>query len=428
MPRRFLPSVVLILTVLLCGSAAGWLLLATRLEPPRAVPIQTIPVVEVALAERRDAIEELTGYGSVRADRTSPLKAEVSAIVVERVGDVRVGDQVDAGQPLIRLDDRQFQHELDRARADVAAAEARLAQLSTRESNIRSLLEIARREESLTRDEVNRQRNLMESGQGIKKELDDSVLRWEAARRTVQASENELAMIEPSRSEYDAMARAGRAAEALAALNIERCTIAAPFDGAVLELAVEQGERVNVGSPLITVMDAGRVEVAIRLPMSARPRVRVGAPATLQLESTPGVEWVGAIVRVDAQADVASRTFAVFIEVENDDPSRPLMPGAFVRGLIEGTPLPEALVIPRSAIRGDGVLVAVDGVVERRSVVVERYLVDEAVVTGELNPGDAVVLTGLDWLNEGRAVRIAGSTEAGAPGTPDMPDAAGQTP
>jgi len=426
MPRRFFLSIVLIFVVLLCGSAAGWLLLVTRTEPPRATPVSSVPVIEVAVVQRRDAVEELIGYGAVRADRTSELKAEVSAVVVERVGDVKVGLHVSEGQLLIRLDDRHFQHELDRAHADVDGAEARLAQLTTRQINLQHLLEIAGREEALTRDEVSRQRRLMESGQGVKKELDDAQLRFEAARRTVQTYENELAMIEPSRVEYQAAARAGRAGEALALLNIERCQVRAPFDGAVVDVAVEEGERVNVGAPLLTLVDLARVEVAVRLPVSTRPRVRVGAKADLRLESVPGVTWEGEVARVDPQADVDTRTFAVFIEVENDDPARPLMPGTFVRGRIEGVPAPDSLVIPRSAIRDQSVLVVANGVIERRPVVVDRFLADDAIVHGGIAEGDIVVLFGQDWLEEGQSVRVAaaagrGRTGAGASGAEHGP-------
>lgn len=349
----------------------------------------------------------------MRADRTADLRAEVAGVVVEVVGDIEAGSVVRAQDSLIRLDDRQYEYEQSRALAEAAAAHARVEQLETSARNLERLRSIAQRELRIAEDEVSRLRGLIESDQAVKKELDVAKLAYERARRLLQGFENELALIAPTRAQVEASRRASEATAELARLNMERCVIKAPFDGAVEAVPVELGERVSIGTALVTLVDASHVEIAIRLPVSVRTRVFAGASCRVDIESAGDFSWTGTVDRIDPVADSDTRTFAVYVDVDNSDFECPLMPGSFVRGEIAGRAIADALIVPRGAIHGDSVFVLEGDVARQRSVMVERPLGERAVVRGDLRGGDLLILSNLDQLSDGAAVRAS----AEEPGT-----------
>ena len=82
-----------------------------------------------------------------------------------------------------------------------------------------------------------------------------------------------------------------------------------------------------------------------------------------------------------------------------------MLPGYFLRAEVEGPMLENALVVPRDIIVQGVVYVVNDDHAHLRNVNVERFIGDRAVVTGELKDGDQIILTNLDLLHEGAAVR-----------------------
>ncbi len=101
-----------------------------------------------------------------------------------------------------------------------------------------------------------------------------------------------------------------------------------------------------------------------------------------------------------------TRTFPVFVDVDNNDQPVPLIPGAFVRATVEGPTYHDGMLVPRGAIREGHVLVATKSVVERRAVSVTRMIGEQALVENGLNAGDRVILSLLDRLEPGAAVRF----------------------
>jgi hypothetical protein len=93
-----------------------------------------------------------------------------------------------------------------------------------------------------------------------------------------------------------------------------------------------------------------------------------------------------------------------------------LLPGAFVRAVVEGPLRAGAILIPRGAIRRGHVLVAVDGKARRRTIAVDRLLADEALVHGEIAGGDVLITSHLDSLTDMAAVRLPPAVADAPPG------------
>lgn len=425
--RKLLRSILLVIVLLGGGTGIAWLLYSLKDEPPRRQDTLPPPVVRVVELQPELVVERFNGYGTALPDRAATLAAQVSSIVIERVNDIEPGSAVQKGQPLIRLDPREFQLRLDRARALVAADQAGIDEQTALAIELNGLMRTAGEEVRVTLDEKKRVSALFEETQATRKEFDFANLSYQRARRIQQQYAMELAAIAPRKARFEAGRQGQLAAVELARLNVDRCTITAPFTGVIQTLLIDVGDHVGPGSPMLRLIDPSRVEIPIQLPNAVYDRVAIGGACTLSSEAQPGTQWYGRIARKAPLADEQTRTFSVYIDVDNTAESVPLVPGIFVRADVEGSSHANRLLVPRSAIRKEGVLIAKNGVATRRSVTVERLIQDKALVEGELVAGDLVILSHLERLHEGSPVRIAtggtGHTAAVPPRPHDPPEA-----
>lgn len=419
-PRaRLIPSILLILVLLGAGSGIASMLHVMNVEPERRVPDNPPLVVEAMTVAPTDAVERHLGYGTVKALRSVNLSAEVSARVVEIVRRVRAGSAVAEGDAIVRLDDRQYKSALDRAEAMAEADRAGLAEIATEEANLRRMRDTAQQEVDLNMREYKRLADLYETEAASEREVIFASLALQQSRRILQEYESQLARIEPRRAQLTA-SRSARLSEAeQAQLNIERCTIRAPFDGVLQMLHVEHGDWVAPGTVVAALLDPMRVEIGIALPASVHHRVAVGAESSVVSESTPGVAWRGHVARIAPSVDEQTRTLTVYVEVNNAEQERPLVPGTFVRAEVLGPRHEDSLIIPRSAIRKNRVWIIDDGQARQRQVSVVQTLTERAVVEGELRFGDRVILTQLSRMDDGTPVREAATV--GGPETPVTP-------
>jgi len=425
MLKRILVSAAVSAGLLLSAYAAARWLVNTAPAPAKVAKVRPPLVVQAMRAERQDRVEPIVGYGTVRADRSAWIAAEVPGTVLTLAEGLRVGAEFRADDLLLEIEPREYARHVERAAAMLAAEEAALTQIAIQESNTRELLSIASTELEIADRERLRVLDLFERNVAQQRELDAARSAFEAARRTVRSLENELAMI-PQRRAGQAATRDMREAElALARLNLERCTVRAPFDGVVSAVRVEIGERVAVGTGLVELVDPRVLETPIELPVSLRSQIRIGAPCELRLESDPAVAWSGRIERLSPVAAEATRSFTAYALVRQEDAAPALLPGMFVRATVEGPVLHEVIAVPRGCVRDDAVYVLDENVARRREVEVERTFVDEAIVSG-LKDGELVITTNLDVLFDGAPVRLSGVE--GPPLAAGAGEAAGATP
>jgi RND family efflux transporter MFP subunit len=404
--------IVTVLTAVLCLGSAGyfaWWLKKNKPAPQEGAATAQAPLVEIVKLAAEDVRQILHGFGTARSDREATIAAEVSAGVVECADSLQEGAKVEPGDVLVRLDERIYRQEFLEAQALAQSVAAELAQVSVERSNLGTLLEIAESDLTLNREELARVERLFNQGNAPKTEYDDARLAYQRSLSAKQQLDNQIALLEPRRQRLVAQAAAAEARAERAQLNIERCQITAPFAGVIRELMVEVGDRVGIGSPLFTLVNLEMIEVPLELPVADRPRTREAAPVVLAVESMPNVTWTGQVARIGPVADLRSRTFTVYVEVDNRAQREPLLPGYFVRAEIDGPLMRDALVVPRNAVVADVVYVANDQAAHRRPVTVERYEGDRAVVSGEVAPGDAVIVSNLDLLFDGAAVRLNGA-------------------
>lgn len=412
MTRRVLISLAMVVVILVMGASAAAWLISHKPEPESTVPIRPPLVVSAVRVEPRTIVEPILGFGTARADRHARISTQVVGEIVELAEDIKEGAHVEEGRVLMRIDDREYQAQLKRARSALDSDQAQLQQLDKEDTNLQRLIDLAEDELEIARREYDRVRDLIERDSANPREFDLALGDLQRARRTLQILENQKAVLPDRKAAQRATCELRRAEVALAELNVERCTILAPFDGWLDKVQAEIGERVAPGDQLCTLVDPMLIEVPIELPISVRASVDVDAECELMIESLPGVRWTGRIKRIAPVASEATRSFKVFVEIDNRHQPQLLMPGAFVRAKIGGLTFENATVIPRGSIENGRVFVYSDGAAVPRDVTVVRHLLDETIVKG-LEPGELVITSNLDSLKDNTPVRLRGGDGAG---------------
>jgi multidrug resistance efflux pump len=405
--RKRVVAISLVVSVLALGLAAGGAALLFLMQPEQARRvIERDPLVVRAERVEPTTIQEtLIGFGTARADLQASVSAEVGGRVIGIDERLREGLRVEAGTVLVRLDDRDYRAQLERATSQLTADQAALENLAIEEQRLEELIAIAENEFAIAERDYERVLNLYEQDMAGQRELDLARTTVQAARRVLTDLRQQLAQIPNLRRQLEASVEQKRAEVRLAELSLERTTIAAPFDGTIERVAIEEGELVAAGTALFSMLNQTQIEVPIELPISWYNRVAEGAPVEITLETDSARSWRGRIARISPSGSASLRTFPVYIEIDNRRQSTPLVPGQFVQAEIEGRAFTNALAVPRGSVQENQVFVFDDGTARRRVVQIRERLREQALVEG-IAPGAIVITSNLDMISEGMAVRL----------------------
>jgi multidrug resistance efflux pump len=290
--------------------------------------------------------------GEVRPLRSADLAFPVAGVLAERL--VAVGDAVDEGDALLRLDDETERARLREADAALAAADAqvevaRTAQASAREqvraaqaslASAQAARDAAAAALDLTATQAEAtiaqaRANLRQAEAGVAQ----ATAVVDQARAAVAQAEAELARAQAQRAQAEA-------ARASAALAVERRTLRAPFDGRVLAVGPEPGETVAGGSDgrsLVTLADVSgwRVDTTNLTELQV-VAVDVGDRVTIEVDALPDRAFAGTVERIgfDPRQVRGDVTYVAEVRIDPGEAAASdlaeLRPGmtAVVRGLL----------------------------------------------------------------------------------------------
>ena len=328
--------------------------------------VEAIPV-EVVKAANRPIAASYTGTAALEPLAESQVVAKTSGVALAVL--VQEGQQVKAGQPLVRLDP-------DRARLAVAQAEAQLRKL---ENNYRRAQQLVA-QQLISAGEVDQMRYDLENA---------------------------------------------RAQHEMAKLELSYTTVVAPISGVVASRDIKPGNFVQINSPIFRIVDSQRLEATLNVPEREIAKLRPGQQVRLVADALPGREFTGSVDRVAPVVDTGTGTFRVVAAFAGDGE---LQPGMFTRLGINYDQRADALVVPRTALLEDGgepaVYVVRDGKAVRSAL---KLGYDEAgwvEVREGLQAGDAVVVAGKAALREGSAVQVLGQGKDKAQAGPAATQAA----
>jgi RND family efflux transporter MFP subunit len=341
---------------------------------------------------------------------------------------------------LVQIDPTDYVSRLASALEQVEATRAQIAGLGVTESRLLELVGFAREEREIQERELARIQEASVLGGGNESEIERRRATLLLAQRNETSLLEQIDQIGPRRTELRARLGDLMAAAEMARLNVARTVVTSPIAGAIQEVRYRPGEWAAAGSVIARVVDLSRVEVPLRVPVSAAASIAVGDAAVLRSDSRGGLEWAGVVARLAPEVDPQTRTFTVFVEVEQDAGAdrAVLRPGQFVVGRITtGTSWP-VLLVPRRAVDQDAVFVAADagpdaaigsrvvrrvGVQTLFHVAAARPDLDPVETQwsavradGGLAPGAPVIVSNLDDLHDGLLIATEGTGNTGGPG------------
>ena len=179
--------------------------------------------------------------------------------------------------------------------------------------------------------------------------------------------------------------------------------IRSPIDGVVTDRPLYPGEMPSAGVPLITVMDLSRITARAHIPQKDAFLLKVGDPATIDVSGLDK-PTEGKVTLVSPALDPNSTTVEVWVQAKN--PNQTLKPGTSVRLSMVSETVPDALVVPASAV-----LTAADGSATVMVIGSDQHARQLAVKVGIRQDENVQIL---DGLKEGQSV-----VASGAYGLPD---------
>lgn len=356
---------------------------------------QAMPTPEVAVVTLKDQPVRLTRD---LAGRTTPflvaeVRPQVTGIVKRRL--FEEGSLVKAGAPLYEIDASAYRASRDSARAGLARAEAALTS---------------------ARLAANRSKEL-------------------AAAKLVSAQDNERAAAAFQQAQADvAAARADlRATE----VTLGYATLTAPISGRIGKSSVTQGALVtaNQAQALATIQQLDPIYVdlaqsstellALRKEMAAGTLEQAdGVPVKILLEDGSTYGQDGRMEFADVTVDPTTGSYALRVRVPN--PDNFLLPGMYVRAVVDMGQRPNGVLAPQQGITRDAkghavaMVVTPEGKVEQRIVQASRTIGDQWLVDEGLKAGDRVIVEGLQKVQPGGMATAVEAGAAQAPG-PSQP-------
>ncbi|NML16845.1 efflux RND transporter periplasmic adaptor subunit [Azohydromonas caseinilytica] len=395
-------------TLLALACSAVMLVGCSKGEQPAAAPAAPPPAQVGVLTVQAQPLTLRTEL----AGRTSPylvaeVRPQVGGLIQKRL--FEEGSFVKAGQTLYQIDPSTLQAELESARASLAKAQANVATAELR----------ARRyDELVTIDAVSK-----------------------------QARDDAQAQLLQARADVATAAAAVKTAQ----IRVDYARVSAPIAGIAGRSSVTPGALVTASqaAPLVTVQQLDPIYVDIQrasaellqlqrdFASGRLQRVDAGrARVKLQLEDGSDYPVEGTLKFAEATVDAS--TGNVTLRAVFPNPKGTLLPGMYVRALLEEGSTSQAILVPQRAVTRDpkgnalAMVVGDDNKVQPRPLKVDRNVGDQWLVTEGLKPGDKLIVDGLQKVRPGAPVTpvalSASAPAAGVPGAPAGPSAAASAP
>jgi HlyD family secretion protein len=263
--------------------------------------------VKTEKVEKRDLTAIVTASGKIQPKKKVDISADVMGRVIQLAVDE--GDLVREGDLLLRIDPTQYE-------AVVARGEASLQQARSQLVQSEAALDQARRA-------FERAKQLHASGSDLLSEeaLEDARTRYDVQKASHEAARHGVAVAQAALED--------------ARTNLAKTVIRAPMTGKIVRKNIEQGETAvigtmnNPGSLLLTIADLPEMEAVVTVNETDVPSIKLGDPATLEVDAFPGVKLNGKVTRIGnsaIQSTISSEAVDFEVRIGIDSPPDNLRP------------------------------------------------------------------------------------------------------
>lgn len=344
------------------GGAAIFII-HTRGASAASDPRQELPLVTLMTAAPTSGMER--GFtGVIGAKVQSNLGFRVAGKIVQRLVDT--GQQVKAGQPLMRIDDTDLRLALTAKRNAIAMARAAAVQ---------------------TQADERRYANLLSNGAISRQRYDQAKAAWDTAEAQLAAAEADARV---------------------AGNDVAYSLLVADANGTVVETMGEPGQVVSAGQIVIRLAQSGPREAVVALPETVRPTI--GSVAEAEIYGTDGHRYTAHLRQLSDSADALTRTYEARYVLDGDAAIAPL--GATVTIRLISRAEGAKIQVPLGAVYDDGRKTGVwtfnsaTSAVHFQPVKLVRLTGETAVISG-LDLNRPIVSLGAQLLHEGQRVKAA---------------------
>jgi len=375
---------VFLLLLALIGLTIGQLYIT---RPVKAPELKTLPLarIEVVQATHKTIhpFDHITGR--LQPARKSALHFEVNGNLLKRL--VEAGTLVRQGELLLQLDDADYK---DRA----TEAKAQLQQEQARQARDQQLLELARSNTQLAQREVNRLISLGKKSLSSKSKLDET--RQQLLQ--LQSEETRLAYtVNTAQQRLSALQSALKRAQR----NVQRTHLTAPYSGRVNRVLIEEGDHITPNDTVLELIDDLSLDLYTEVSGTTAAALEQGQQLGV---SVNGRSYPGQLIAVQRDPDPETFTHPIKIRIPGQD----LIPGMLASAQLPLTTLPNAMIVPRTALlqdSGHNYLFVVKGDrLERRQVKAGIHSGNTQVIDRGLNEGETLVARDVAALTDGQQI------------------------
>lgn len=351
--------------VSIAAGAAGCRPAADAGASPADAPPVVIAPENIAVVEERDLQSGPAVSGALEPARMATLRAEIGGAI--REAPVEAGQAVRAGALLLRLDDTALREAARSAESGVI---------------------LGREQAEQARRNLERAERLAAAGAVAEQAVEQA----RAARLGAEATLADL----------EARLTAARS-------QLAKAEVRAPFAGVVSARPVHQGDVVQPGLPLVTVVDPASMRLEAAVPLEALDSIRPGARVEFTVPGYAGRIFAGTVQRTSPTVDQATRQLPVTVTIPNVGGA--LVAGLFAEGRVSvrqarGLAVPYSALdlragAPRLAVLRGGRIVSLPAVIGLRDDVLELALITEG-----LAAGDTVLVGAARAFTPGLAARV----------------------
>ncbi|MBE9541119.1 MAG: efflux RND transporter periplasmic adaptor subunit [Proteobacteria bacterium] len=330
-------------------------------------------MVEVETISTRNILEFIESNGIVKAWQEAEISPEVSGKV--KTIHAEVGDYLESGDPIIKLDDELLKLKVRKARALVTQLEGHY---------LTSTRDIARKEA------------LFQDGVISELDLDLAKAKEKADRGLLEGAQVSLK---------------------IAQRDLRESTIRSPIKGTLAERLIDIGTTVSPQMEVASVVDASKVRIRIGVSEKEIHKIKKGQGVKVHLDAFPQEEYQGTVFSVGTKANENSLTFPVEVEtINNREPK--LKPGMVARLKIQTGNHSQVVVIPQEFILNEEgnlfVFVIQDSVAHKVKINTGSIINSEVIVEEGLSPGDLLITVGSHTITEGARVKPLRKFEGGS--------------
>lgn len=394
---KSIAAIIIFTTVLSCGGDGSQ---QSQFQGPgnfrgqEAISVEAIPVQSATISE------QVSAFGNIQTEDLVEIVPQVSNRVTEI--HVDLGDNVNQGDLLAEIYEAPFREAVQQAQAQVRQARATLNRDST---------ELGRQEQLLEREVISRSE--FETAQST---YLNSLAQYESAQATLAQSQEDL----------------------------NNTNIVSPVNGVILSRSISEGDVASTGTTIFEIANLTGFETRVFLPIQDWQRVEVGQQVHMALSTAGENIAEGVVSRKSPRLDPTTGLGEVVISLTNTSSS--VYQGALVQARINLQTKENAVVIPRSALveKVDTYIEPETGTIElertysafitqgdtsavRRELELGIEQGDRIEVLDGLQPGDKLVVTGQQSLEDGSPIQIAGSTPSFSAGSDTTSTIGGQS-